>query len=327
MDYGTKGFLVAILSCGLLLTHYAQAQTPAKSGTRIVTVGTAGGPAPRPGRAQSSNLLIVNGAPYLIDAGDGTTWRLAKFKFDFRSLSTIFVTHGHNDHTGGLGYLLSAAWIAQRTQPIHVYGPPKTEDLVKAAVQYFSFDSEIRIADGSRTVPIDKIFFGHDVKPGLVFEDKNVKVTAAENSHFNFRAESAAYGKHKSYSYRFETPDRVVVFTGDTGPSEAVVNLAKNADVLVTEIGSVDDVVEARKRRGQWDILSDKERQEFIRHQVDEHLSPENVGALATKAGVKTVILTHLSPRPQGDDYTPWADQVRKHFSGQVVVAKDLMEF
>ena len=118
-----------------------------------------------------------------------------------------------------------------------------------------------------------------------------------------------------------------MVFTGDTGPSDAVINLAKNADVLVTEIGSVDDVVEARKRRGQWDILSEKERHDFIRHQVDEHLSPENVGILATKAGVKTVILTHLSPRPQGDDYTPWADQVRKHFSGSVMIAKDLMEF
>lgn len=315
------------VTCGLLTVIQAEAQTLSQSGTRIVTVGTAGGPAPRAGRAQSSNLLIVNGTPYVIDAGDGTTRRLAKYKFNFRSLSTVFLTHGHNDHTGGLGYLLSAAWIAQRTQPIHVYGPPRTEDLVKAAVQYFSIDAEIRIADGSRTVPVDKIFFGHDVSPGLVFQDKNVKVTAAENSHFHFPPKSAAYGKHKSYSYRFETPDRVVVFTGDTGPSEAVIGLARNADVLVTEVGSVDDVVAARKQRGQWDILSAREQQEFIRHQVDEHLSPENVGILATKAGVKAVILTHLSPRPQGDDYAPWAEQVRKHFSGQVVIAKDLMEF
>jgi ribonuclease BN (tRNA processing enzyme) len=84
-----------------------------------------------------------------------------------------------------------------------------------------------------------------------------VKVTAAENSHFHFPPESAAYGKHQSYSYRFEAPARVVVFTGDTGPSDAVINLAKNADVLVTEIGSVDDVVEARKGRGQWDVFSE----------------------------------------------------------------------
>jgi len=272
-------------------------------------------------------LLIVNGTPYVIDAGDGTTRRLAKFKFDFRSLGTIFLTHGHNDHTGGLGYLLSATWISQRTQPIHVYGPPRTADLVKAAVHYFGYDSEIRIADGSRTVPIEKVFVGHDVAPGVVFEDKNVKVTAVENSHFHFPKDSAAFGKHRSYSYRFQTPDRIVVFTGDTGPSDAVTELAKGADILVTEIGSPDDVVAARKLRGQWDILSPKEQQEFLRHQMEEHLTPQAVGELATKAGVKTVVLSHLSPRPGSDDYTPWAEEVGKHFSGRVVIAKDLMEF
>ena len=200
----TRALMLSILTTLAAVTapSFAQpASKPPNSATRLVTVGTAGGPAPRPKRAQSSNLLVVNGTPYLIDAGDGTARRLAKMKFDFRSLSTIFVTHGHNDHTGGLGYLLSAQWISQRTQPIHIYGPPKTEDLVKAAVQYFGFDSEIRIADGSRTVPIDNVFFGHDVAPGMVSQDANVKVTAVENSHFHFPNESAAFGKHKSYSY------------------------------------------------------------------------------------------------------------------------------
>jgi ribonuclease BN (tRNA processing enzyme) len=299
----------------------------AKASTRLITVGTAGGPTPRAGRAQSSNLLMVNGTPYVIDAGDGTTRRLAKFKFNFRSLGTIFITHGHNDHTGGIGYLLSAGWIAQRTQPINVYGPPGTEGLVKAAVQYFNYDAEIRISDGSRTMPIEKVFFGHDVAPGVVFQDANVKVTAVENSHFHFPTGSPAFGKYKSYSYRFETPDRVVVFTGDTGPSDALIELAKNADILVTEVGSPDDVVEARKRTGRWDVLSPKEQQEFIRHQVEEHLTPEHVGKMATKAAVKTVILSHLSPRPDSDDYAPWAEEVKKHFTGQVHVAEDLAEF
>ena len=315
----------------LVLTTPGTAQTgakdAAKASTRFITVGTAGGPTRRAGRAQSSNLLMVNGTPYVIDAGDGTTRRLAKFKFNFRSLGTIFITHGHNDHTGGIGYLLSAGWIAQRTQPINVYGPPGTEGLVKAAVQYFNYDVEIRISDGSRTMPIEKVFFGHDVAPGVVFQDANVKVTAVENSHFHFPAASPAFGKCKSYSYRFETPDRVVVFTGDTGPSDAVAELAKNADMLVTEVGSPDDVVEARKRTGRWDVLSPKEQEEFIRHQVEEHLTPEHVGKMATKAGVKTVILSHLSPRPDSDDYAPWAEEVKKHFSGQVHVAKDLAEF
>ena len=63
---------------------------------------------------------------------------------------------------------MSAAWDNQRTKPINVYGPPRTEELVKAAVQYFSISAEIRIADGGRTIPIDQLFFGHDVSPGVI---------------------------------------------------------------------------------------------------------------------------------------------------------------
>jgi ribonuclease BN (tRNA processing enzyme) len=303
----------------------AFAQT--KTGTRLITVGTAGGPVPRAHRAQSSNLLIVNGTPYLIDAGDGTARRLAKLRFNFRSLGTIFITHGHNDHTGGLGLLLSTQWGAQRTQPINVYGPPGTEGLIKAAVQYLNYDAEIRISDGSRTTPIEKVFVGHDAGTGVIYQDANIKVVAAENTHFHFPAGSPGYGKYKSYSYRFEAADRVVVFTGDTGASDAVTELARNADVLVTEVVSVDDVKEARIRDGRWQAMSDREQKEYIRHMVEEHLTPQQIGEMATRANVKTVVMSHLTPRPDSDDYTPWADDVRKHFSGQVLIAEDLKEF
>lgn len=320
--------LAAAAAFSFVDAGFAQSAGPAaKSNTRLITVGTAGGPVPRASRAQSSNLLVVNGTPYLIDAGDGTTRRLAKMRFNFRTLGTVFVTHGHNDHTGGLGMVLSSAWTAQRTQPINVYGPPGTEALIKATIAYFGLDAEIRISDGSRTVPIEKVFFGHDAGPGLVYQDANIKVTAVENSHFHHHPGSPAYGRHKSYAYRFETPGRVIVFTGDTGESDAVATLAKDADILVTEVVSVDDVKEARIRDGRWQVMSEREQTEYIRHMVEEHLTPQQIGAMATRAGVKTVILSHLTPRPGSDDYTPWADEVRRHFSGKVLIAKDLMEF
>jgi ribonuclease BN (tRNA processing enzyme) len=199
--------------------------------------------------------------------------------------------------------------------------------MIKAAIGYLNYDAEIRISDGSRTVPIEKVFFGHDVGVGEVYHDKNIKVTAVENTHFHFPAGTPAYGKYKSYSYRFETPDRVIVFSGDTGASDALTAFAKGADTLVSEVVSVDDVKEARIRDGRWAAMSEKEQHEYVRHMVEEHLTPEQIGVMATRAGVKTVILSHLTPRPDSDDYTPWAEEVRKHFSGQVLVAKDLAEF
>src|SRR4029453_4750886 len=152
----------------------------------LVTLGTAAGPSLRPDRAQSSNLLTVNGTHYVIDAGDGVARRLARAGIDVREIGTIFITHHHDDHTAGLGTLMSLAWDRQRTQPIHVYAPPRTEELVKAAVQYYTISAEIRIADGGRTVPITQVFFGHDVGTGLIYQDANIKGAGVENDNLAF---------------------------------------------------------------------------------------------------------------------------------------------
>ena len=295
------------------------------SGARLITLGTSGGPPPRAHRAQSSNLLTVNGTHYVIDAGDGVARRLAKAGINVREIGIVFITHHHDDHTAGLGTLLSLAWDQQRTKPIDVYGPPRTEELVKAAVQYFSISAEIRIADGGRSVPIESVFIGHDVNTGLIYQDTNIKVTAVENSHFAFH-QGAAAGKHKSYAYRFETLDRVIVFTGDTGASEAVVEIAKGADLLVTETSSCQGRMQEMLEDGRWQAMSPAEQAGITRQMTQGHMSLDEIGELAARADVKTVVLSHLTHKRDGD-YSSWAEEVKKYFSGQVLAAKDLMEF
>jgi ribonuclease BN (tRNA processing enzyme) len=320
--------LAATLISIVALVHEGMSQTsptPSRAGTRLITLGTTAGPPPRAHRAQSSNLLIVNGALYVIDAGDGAARRLAKAGINVRDVGTIFLTHHHDDHTAGLGTLMSDAWDNQRTQPINVYGPPRTEDLVKAAVQYFSISAEIRIADGGRTVPISQVFFGHDVGPGMVYQDANIRVTAAENTHFELHRGVAA-GKYKSYSYRFETPGRVIVFTGDTGPSDAVTELARGADLLVSEANSVEERMQLLLKSGQWQAMTSDEQAGITRQMTLGHLSPDAIGKMAARAGVKAVVLTHLTAKSD-DDYTPWVSEVKKSFVGSVLVAKDLAEF
>jgi ribonuclease BN (tRNA processing enzyme) len=304
----------------------AQTANDKPTGTQIITLGTRGGPLPSKGRAQSSNLLVVNGTLYLIDAGDGATRRIVQAGHDFRKVGKVFITHPHSDHTAGLATLLVSAWEYQRREPIDIYGGG-VEALVEGAIAYLTPNAEIRWAEGKKIVMSD-VFHGHDVGSGLIFQDANVKVTAVENTHFNFPQGSPPYGKYKSFSYRFDTPGRSIVFTGDTGPSDALTELAKGADVLVTEVTLTDDVIEVFKRTGAWQAKTPDEQAGWIRHMHEEHVTPEDVGRMAAKAGVKSVVLTHLSPTvdPE-DDYKRYADGVKKVFSGPVAVAKDLAKF
>jgi len=299
-----------------------------EAGTRLITLGTRGGPIPMVGRAQSANVLIVNGAPYIVDAGEGVTRRLIRAGIAIRDIDSIFITHPHSDHTGGLGGLLSTEYDYNRTKAVNIYGPPGTDASVKALVQFVAVSAEIRISEGMRTIFPAKIFFGHDTGIGAIYQDANVKVTAAENSHFHFMPGTPAYGKYKSYSYRFETADRVIVFSGDTGPSAALDELAEGADVLVTEVMSAEEWKEQQIKTGRWQSMTPEQQARALRRQVEEHITPDEIGKMATRAHVKTVVLTHFLPATDPkDDYERLGEQVTKHFSGKVLVAKDLMEF
>jgi ribonuclease BN (tRNA processing enzyme) len=299
-----------------------------KTGTRLITLGTRGGPIPMVGRAQSSNILVINGAFYIVDAGEGITRRLTRAGIAIREIDNMFITHPHSDHTGGLSGLLSTEYDYNRTKPVNIYGPPGTDASVKALVQFLTVSADIRISEGMRTVPPATIFFGHDTGTGVIYHDANVKVTAAENSHFNFPPGSPAYGKYKSYSYRFETADRVIVFSGDTGPSAALAELAKDADLLVTEVISVEEWKDQQIKTGRWQSMTPEQQARALRRQVEEHITPDEIGKMAMHANVKTIVLSHFLPAtdPQ-DDYERLGAQVKKYFSGDVLVARDLMEF
>src|SRR5215468_10400165 len=136
-------------------------------------------------------------------------------------------------------------------------------------------------ADGGRTIPIEQLFFGHDVGSGVIYQDANIKVTTIENTHFAFH-KGAAAGKHKSYSYRFETPGRVIVFTGDSGPNEGLIELARGADVLVSEANSIEERMRDLLRSGQWQVMTAEEQERIKLQMTRGHLSTAEVGEMAT---------------------------------------------
>ena len=118
----------------------------------------------------------------------------------------------------------------------------------------------------------------------------------------------------------------MIVFTGDTGPTDALVELAKGADLLVSEANSIEQRMQDLVRSGQWQVMTPEEQVRIKRQMAEGHLSTDDVGRMATRASVKTVVLTHLTWKAD-DDYSTWVDEVKKHFSGPVLIAKDLKEF
>src|SRR6516225_11165228 len=149
--HSTAATLAIVLFCAATfapgdaaLAQNAGSETAPSSGVRLITLGTTAGPLPRKDRAQSSNTLIVNGTPYLIDAGDGVARRLVQAGIDFTKIGRVFITHNHSDHTMGIPNLISVEWQYRR-EPIVFYGPPGTEETMKAAVGFANVDAAIRL--------------------------------------------------------------------------------------------------------------------------------------------------------------------------------------
>ena len=280
--------------------------TPVVDSTVLTLLGTQGGPGVTVQRAGESSLLTVRGKNYLIDAGIGASRRLTEANVTLPSLTAIFITHQHNDHTADLPGLM--ALYSNRQHALEIIGPPRTADFVAGVIAILRINWEIRAEQGGASVAdTEAMYKARDVQPGLVYSDDNVKVTAKENAHFHFTPGSAA-SPNKSYAYRFQTPHKVVVFTGDTGQDPGLARFAEGADILVCEMVSP-SVLKGVPEGGRY-------------HMVEEHLSPTQVGQLARDAKVKKLVLSHLVGADPQD-----VAEIKKWYSGPVTVGEDLQTF
>lgn len=306
-------------------TAFAQAgAAPAK--TTLILLGTQGGPNVSLMRSEAASVVIAGGQPYLVDCGYGTVRALVEAGIRINDIRNIFLTHLHNDHTSDLAALLSHKWTGGQNNPppAAVYGPFGTKALVDAALAFFKADAEIRMTDEGRTVRPETLYTGHDVsapKITEVFRDERVTVSAVENTHFPDRAKEKM--PYRSFAYRFNMPDRSIVFSGDTAYSTGLIELAREADVLVCEVRGTG----AGPAQPQADGRGAASAGESIaRHVIETHSSTEDVGRMAAAAKVKTVVLTHqvggAGPRggPAADPYTA---EIRKFFDGEIVVGRD----
>jgi ribonuclease BN (tRNA processing enzyme) len=317
----TIGVVLALLIATPPRLAVAQ-QTTAK--TTLITLGTQGGPTQNKTRAQPANVLIINDEPYVIDAGNGVARQLALAGVPIGRVGQIFITHNHDDHNADLGTMMGLAWTLGRPAPITVHGPKGTRDMIDGYLRFFGANRDIRRSDFPnfyKTMP-EQLFKVQEIEaPGVIYKDGNVEVEAIENCHFHFPPSAASNAK--SYALRFKTQEKTIVFSGDTGPCEAMVNFAMGADILVHEVINLDLYEAVLKTRP----FSAEQRQNVLRHMTEDHATPDEIGKLAAGAKVGMVILSHIIPGDANDPDNAYSDGVAAHYSGKIVVAKDLMRF
>lgn len=295
------------------------------SNTKLILLGTQGGPNYNLVRGECASVIMVGERPYLIDCGYGTLRALKEANVPFLDIAQVFLSHLHDDHSADIAALIGHQWTQGRIEPTTIFGPYGTDTLINAANLYNSANTQIRVIDETRSVLPEDIFTGSVLPatqvPHLVFEDERLSVHSIENTHFPESAKLLM--PHRSLSYRMDTNDRSLVFSGDTAYSENLVALAQGADVLVCE------TIELVSTRSAFEVMvangNYADNPEGVwDHIAETHASTEDVGRMANEAGVKLLVLNHILPGAlQNIANETYLEGIRKNFQGEVIIGKD----
>ena len=284
---------------------------PLKESSELVLLGTGGGPKIWAARSQPASAILVNGDVYIIDAGDGITGQLAKSGIDTNSIKAVFITHNHSDHVADYGTLLLRTWQSGHKGPIDCFGPSPLKDMTNSYIDYMSWDINLRIQHEARPDFKTMINVFEIENNSHVYQDSNLKVDCIKVPHGE---------ADPSYSYRFQIDGKVIVFSGDTSKSEALIDFSSGAYILVHEVLNLEGV----------EAIIEKTypgNEAFRNHIIEGHTTMSEVGEIASQAKVKTLVLNHFVPTgsPLLDKEEIWQNGVRKTFNGQIIVGTDLL--
>jgi ribonuclease BN (tRNA processing enzyme) len=278
--------------------------------TRVVMLGT-GTPRPDPGRSGPATAIIVNDTPYLIDFGPGVIRRAAAayengvtaLGFGGTNIKTVFLTHMHSDHTVGYPDLIFTPWVMGRQDPLTVYGPNGIKAMTEHVLKAWQIDIDGRTNGINQREATGYTVNAHEIAPGVVYRDRNVTVTA-----FSVRHEEMV----DSFGFRFDTPDRCIVISGDTAPTRAVVDHARGCDVLIHEAYSESSQQQVSPRS-----------QAFRRC---HHTSAPELAAIANEVKPGLLVIYHRSNAGSRsiDPEDVLLDEIRQTYKGPVVMGHDL---
>ena len=282
--------------------------------TQIVMLGT-GTPRPDPARSGPATAIVVNGTPYLVDFGPGIVRRAAAAYNKgvdalgpaAAGIKTAFLTHMHADHTAGYPDLILTPWILGRKEPIEVYGPKGLRAMTRHVLSAWKIDIDNRVNGIDRLPRAGCQVVVHEIKPGVIYTDRNIRVTAFPVRH----------GLEHAFGFRFETPDKIIVMSGDTAPTPGLAEHCAGCNVLIHETYS----------QQTYDQVSPK----WQRYRRTHHTSSRELAALAARVKPDLLVLYHRSnaggPLTLADPEEALLKEIQSLYSGAVVAAHDLDVF
>jgi len=296
--------------CFILLTNFIQAQRDLSNSeiTKVVMLGT-GNPNPSPSQSGCSVAIIVNDTPYIVDFGPGVVRQAAamspryggKIKgLDVKNIKRAFLTHLHSDHTTGYADLILTPWVMGRDEPLEVYGPEGINDMTSHLLKAYEEDIRYRLYGYEPANNQGWRVNSHEfIKEGIIYEDKNVSVEAFPVPHGTWP---------NSWGFRFTTPDKVIVMSGDSSPSEKIIEYAKGADILIHEV--------------YYKESYDRKSEFWRTYHSRNHTSTIELAEIAKQAKPKLVILYHILFWGATDEEI--LNEIATGYKGKVMVGKDL---
>ena len=298
------------VACGALLSAVTHAELAPSKTTQVVLLGT-GTPNAEPDRSGPAVAIVVNDTPYIVDFGPGVVRQATAMApsnggsiagLEADKLAYAFLTHLHSDHTLGLPDLLLTPWVLERDRPLELFGPEGTESMANHILKAYDADIKYRLYGLEPANDQGWRVNVHTIKEGLVFEDDNVKVEAFPVRHGTWP---------NAFGYRFTTPDRVIVISGDAAPDATLEEYAKGADILIHEVYSVEGF---QRRDPYWQ-----------KYHSSNHTSSHELGELASRTRPELLVLYHILFWGASEDTV--LEEVREKYTGKVLLGNDLDVF
>jgi ribonuclease Z len=276
-----------------------------------ITVFTVGTSSPLPStRVQTGNAIFVNGHFFMFDVGDGTVQKMENMKLPLSKIDGIFITHFHSDHFIDMPYLINRSWVLGRTNDLHVYGPDGLDSILMAGNQFLKLENQYRVAhhgstlmESAKSHGISHEFKNEQGKKQVIYQQDGITITAFDVNHEPIEP---------AVGYAIEYKGKKVVISGDTKKNDLVLEMSKDADLLIHEIilkSLLQQISIGLKESG------NTRNAKLVSDIQNYHTSPAEVAELATKAQVKKLVLSHFAPAP---DLKVVENLYRKELTGYV---------